>query len=364
MNFYPTLKYILTAVTLGFLSTLAIIYVSQLSAQEPNNPNEGVHILMDVDMEFAIDKSLNIYEQELRSFLNKKKIKYIILTHISNHLIIHFKTIEYRDLAHKTLKQAYKDQFEFIDGKTSKSAFIKINLTKKNMSNTRQQTLDKNITILRNRVKAAGITKSIIKKQGQNQIVIQFPEIQDLTQAKKSLGRSKTTLEFRLVDEYADPFKAQKTGRIPSGSKLYLERNGNPILLKRRVILSSEYMALTSAKFDNNQQPSIIITLDKKGAKLFSKVTRANIQKLMAIVLINYKADSKKLKDGSFKKIMTTTSQVINVARIQDELSKRFQLTGLESLEEAQNLALSINTGALAAPVYIVEEHIISGKAK
>ncbi len=318
----------------------------------------GVHFLMEVDMEAAIDKSLDRHSQEFRNFLRGEKLSYLGVKRISDHLVIQFKTAEDRDLARKKIKREYRDQIEFADHKTAKGAALKAILTQRNIDNTKNFALKQNITTLRRRVNELGVAEPIIQKQGLERIVVQLPGVQDPTQAKIILGTT-ATLEFRLVDENADALSAQAGGSIPAGDKLYKERNGNPVLLKRRVMLTGEYITDASAGFDENQRPSVTIVLDSKGAKLFSRATRANVQKLMGVVFIEHKTDITKLEDGSFKKKTTVHKEVINVARIQEELSKRFQITGLDSPQEAQNLALLLRAGALAAPVYIVEERTI-----
>ena len=377
MNRSPALKYTLITLVLGSLFIFSMKYFALLSAQESNNAIKvviengeihpanllkGVYLLMEVDMEFAIDRSLDIYRNGFLSILRNKEIKNTGLKRSSDNFIIQFKTAELRDLARENLKKAYKNQFEFTNEKTDKSASLKATLTKENIAITKQQALNKDIAVLRNRIKEFGITKSTIKKQGLNQIVVQLPDAQNSTQAKEIFGTS-STLEFRLVDEKADAYKVQAGGITPRGAKLYKDRSGEPILLKRRVVLTSKNIARASAGFDSSfQQPSLNIKLDNEGAKLIANATRTNVAKLIAVVLTKYKTDIKKLDNGSLKKEMTTTSQVISVARIQEELGKRFQITGLETPKEAHDLALSINTGAFAAPVYIIEEHIISGK--
>jgi len=318
----------------------------------------GVHFLMEVDMKAAIDKSLERHSEEFRSFLRGEKINYLGVKRVSNHLVIQFKTTELRDQARQKLKREYRNQIEFGDEETARGAALKAVLTQSNIDNTKRFALQQNITTLRKRVNELGVAEPIIQKQGLDRIVVQLPGVQDPTQAKIILGTT-ATLEFRLVDEGANALAAQAGGEIPPGDKLYKERNGNPILLKRRVMLTGEYITDASAGFDENQRPSVTIVLDSKGAKLFSRATRANVQKLMGVVFIEHKTDIKKLEDGSFKKKTTVSKEVINVARIQEELSKRFQITGLDSPQEAQNLALLLRAGALAAPVYIVEERTI-----
>jgi protein-export membrane protein, SecD/SecF family len=225
------------------------------------------------------------------------------------------------------------------------------------MLNIQKFALQQNITTLRKRVNELGVAEPVIQQQGANRIVVQLPGVQDTARAKEILGAT-ATLEFRLVDEENDPFQAQQSGRAPIGSQVYKERTGDPILLKRKVMLTGDYITDASSGFDENNRPAVHITLDGKGASRFAKVTGENVQKLMAVVFIENKIESKEV-DGKQVKTSKTTQEVINVARIQEQLSKRFQITGLDSPKEARDLALLLRAGALAAPVYIVEERTV-----
>ncbi|WP_299877306.1 protein translocase subunit SecD [uncultured Cocleimonas sp.] len=319
----------------------------------------GVHFLMEVDMESAIDKSLTRHSEEFRTFLREKKISYLGVKRVTDHLIIQFKTTELRDQARQEIKGEYRNEIDFEDEETAKGAALKATLTQTNINNTKRFALQQNITTLRKRVNELGVSEPIIQQQGLERIVVQLPGVQDPSVAKEILGTT-ATLEFRLVDEGNDPYSAQASGRIPVGDKLFVERNGNPILLKSRVMLTGDYITDASSGFDQrDQRPSVTIVLDGKGAKLFAKSTGANVQKLMGVVFIEHKTVVTKQDDGTFTKNTKVSKEVINVARIQEQLSKRFQITGLDTPQEAYNLALLLRAGALAAPVYIVEERTI-----
>ncbi|MEE9309941.1 MAG: protein translocase subunit SecD [Cocleimonas sp.] len=318
----------------------------------------GVHFLMEVDMKSAIDKSLSRNSEEFRTFLREKKISYLGVKRVVDHLVVQFKNEELRDQARAELKNQYRNEIEFSNTATAKGAALKAVLTENNIKNTKRFALQQNITTLRKRVNELGVSEPVIQQQGLERIVVQLPGVQDPTLAKKILGTT-ATLEFRLVDEGRDAYSAQSSGRIPPGDILLKERNGNPVLLKRRVMLTGDYITNANAGFDQNNQPSVNITLDGKGSKLFARATGANVQKLMGVVFIEHKTDLIKQEDGSIKKKTTVVKEVINIARIQSELSKRFQITGLDSPQESANLALLLRAGALAAPVYIVEERTV-----
>ena len=319
----------------------------------------GVHFLMEVDMDSAIDKALTRSSEEFRTFLRSSKIKYLGVKRVGDSLLVQFKTEELRDQARVELKREYRNDIDFLDFETEKGAALKATLTELNINNTKRFALQQNITTLRKRVNELGVAEPVIQQQGLERIVVQLPGVQDPTVAKEILGTT-ATLEFRLVDEGNNPFTAQSSGRIPPGDKLFFERNGSPILLKSRVMLTGDYITDASAGFgQDDQRPNVSIVLDGKGGKLFAKATGANVQKLMAVVFIEHKTVVTKLEDGSFKKDTKIEREVINVARIQDTLSNRFQITGLDSPQESSQLALLLRAGALAAPVYIVEERTI-----
>ncbi len=318
----------------------------------------GVHFLMEVDMKSAIDKSLSRSSEEFRNLLRKNKINYLGVKRVADHLVIQFKTKELRDKARAELKNQYRNEIDFNDEPATKGAALTATLTENNIKNTKRFALQQNITTLRKRVNELGVSEPVIQQQGLERIVVELPGVQDPTLAKKILGTT-ATLEFRLVDEGRDAYAAQSSGRTPAGDILLKERNGNPVLLKRRVMLTGDYITNANAGFDQNQQPSVNITLDGKGSKLFARATGANVQKLMGVVFIEHKTDITKLEDGTTKKVTRVEKEVINVARIQDQLSKRFQITGLDSPQESHNLALLLRAGALAAPVYIVEERTV-----
>jgi preprotein translocase subunit SecD len=188
--------------------------------------------------------------------------------------------------------------------------------------------------------------------------VVQLPGVQDTARAKEILGAT-ATLEFRLADETNNAEEAATSGRIPPGLKLYPQRDGGHALLKNQVMLTGDYIIDAASGIDSQSGgPAVFITLDSKGASLFSKVTGENVKKLMAVVFIERKTETR-IENGEPVKTSYTVEEVINIARIQEQLSKRFQITGLDSTKEAHNLALLLRAGALAAPIEIVEERTV-----
>lgn len=315
----------------------------------------GVHFLMEVDMKAALDKQINRYEDEFRDFLREQDIKYLGIAREGDTVLAKFRDTASRDAAMAALGKEYQNSLQFTA--LPDTTDLQASISQTAMLDIQKFALQQNITTLRKRVNELGVAEPVIQQQGANRIVVQLPGVQDTARAKEILGAT-ATLEFRLVDEQNDPAQAQQSGRAPLGSQIYKERNGDPILLKRQVMLTGDFIIDASSGFDDNNRPAVHITLDGKGATRFNKVTGENVQKLMGVVFIENKIETKEV-DGQAVRTSTTTQEVINVARIQEQLGKRFQITGLDSPKEARDLALLLRAGALAAPVYIVEERTV-----
>ena len=216
--------------------------------------------------------------------------------------------------------------------------------------------LDQNITTIRNRVNALGVAEPLVQQQGDRRIVVELPGVQDPTRVKDLLSAT-ATLEYRLVDTENDALDAVQ-GRVPPGSRLYYEKENNrPVLLKRRVIVTGDQMVDARAGFDSRSgSPMVSVTLDGKGAKRMRDVTTENVGKPMAVV---FKESQVVGRDADGKPISEWVEEVISVANILEPFGRRFQTTGLDSPQEAHELALLLRAGALAAPIHIVEERTI-----
>ncbi|WP_455202989.1 protein translocase subunit SecD, partial [Kaarinaea lacus] len=321
----------------------------------------GVHFLMEVDVDAAISQAEERYISDFRTLLRENRVRYSKIDRVSEAneaqgVKLEFKAEKVREEAEKYIRREYPDlQINLDEEEGVFTLTASISETEKN--ETRKLALKQNITTLRNRVNELGVAEPVIQQQGTDRIVVQLPGVQDTVRAKEILGAT-ATLEFRLVDEQHDAQDAIN-GRVPPGSKLYKKREGGFELLKNRVMLTGDYIIDASSGIDSqNGGPAVFITLDGQGASIFSKVTGENIKKLMAVVFIETKSETVEV-DGEPQKIRRKTEEVINVARIQDQLGKRFQITGLDSTTEARNLALLLRAGALAAPIDIVEERTI-----
>lgn len=315
----------------------------------------GVHFLMEVDMDAAVKQSLNSYASELRTLLRDEKIRYKKIQVGTDSVTVGFRSVEHRDSAESIISSEYNQlEVEAIEDGAIPSVTIK--LTEVALRETRTLALQQNIVTLRNRINELGVAEPTVQQQGEGRIVVQLPGVQDTAQAKKILGAT-ATLEFRLVDFEHDVQDAIN-GRVPANSKLFQRRDGRPILLSKRVMLTGEHIINAASTLDQNGSAAVSITLDGKGARAFSNVTRDNIGNPMAVVFIESKSETREI-DGEMVKVRRQMPEVINVATIRDQLSKKFQITGLDSTTEARDLALLLRAGALAAPIDIVEERTV-----
>jgi preprotein translocase subunit SecD len=315
----------------------------------------GVHFLMEVDMESAVNRLNNIMISDMRSHLRGEKIRYLGITQNKDSIKIKFRDADNMDKGRTALKREFTD-LEFF---TSKDALlITAKLTEVAIRNEKRAAIQQNITTLRNRVNELGVAEPVIQQQGDSRIVVQLPGIQDTARAKEILGAT-ATLEFRLVyGTPADWQDAHNSGRVPLNAKLYFERNGDPVLLKRRVIVTGDQINDASSTIDTQSgSPAVSIRLDNSGAKKMGETTRENLKKPMAVVFIENKVETKTI-NGEKVKIRTRTEEVINIATIQGQFSKSFQITGLGSTE-ARDLSLLLRAGALKAPIEIVEERTV-----
>ena len=318
----------------------------------------GVHFLMEVDMDAAIAKAEDRYIEDMRSYLRENKVRYRTITkNKTGGLLIRFKDNNERDKGKAIIEDNFPDLNVTIPDTETDEAQLTATMKEKVVLETQKLALQQNITTLRKRVNELGVAEPVIQQQGLNRVVVQLPGVQDTAEAKKILGAT-ATLEFRLVDENHSPQDAVD-GRVPAGSKLYYERNGQPILLSKQVMLTGESIINAASGIDQRTGgPDVSITLDGTGAKRMSHGTRDNVGKRLAVVFIENKAESVE-KNGRIVEEKKTIEEVINAAVIQEQLGKRFHITGLDSTQEARTLALLLRAGALAAPIYIVEERTI-----
>jgi len=315
----------------------------------------GVHFLMEVDMVAAIKRLEESMLSDIKSYLREEKIRYRGVRRDDAGLHISFRELEHLQQASEVLSRQFGD-LTFVENK--KTLSIKAKLTDDAVREEKKSALQQNIITLRNRVNELGVAEPVIQQQGDSRIVVQLPGIQDTAGAKKILGAT-ATLEFRMAEGIrADWIEAEKTGRVPLNAVLYHERDGSPVLLSRRVIVTGDQIIGAASTIDSqNGTPAVTVRLNGKGADKMGDTTRVNLGNPMGVVFIENKVETKKVGD-TVTKHRTTTKEVINVATIQGQFSSRFQITGLES-QEARDLALLLRAGSLRAPVEIIEERTV-----
>ena len=315
----------------------------------------GVHFLMEVDMVAAVKRLEESLLSDIRSYLRDEKIRYRGVKRDDNGLDISFRELDHLQQAAEKLPRQFSD-LEFSENEDTLTIHAK--LTEVAIRNEKKSALQQNIITLRNRVNELGVAEPVIQQQGDSRIVVQLPGIQDTAGAKKILGAT-ATLEFRLAHgTRADWLDAEQSGRIPLNAILYHERNGDPVLLNRRVIVTGDQIIDAASTIDSEKgTPAVSVRLNGKGASKMGETTRDNIGNPMGVVFIENKIETKQVGD-TITKHRTTSKEVINVATIQGQFSNRFQITGLES-QEARDLALLLRAGSLRAPVEIIEERTV-----
>ena len=326
----------------------------------------GVHFLLEVDMESAQRRAEDRYVTDLRSTLREAKIRYRgIARDTSGGITVTLRSAESAEAALKTIRAALPG-LDVTGGKEGSEEVLRANLAQTEIDQLFKFALEQNITALRNRVDELGVAEPVVQRQGDRRIVVQLPGVQDTARAKRILGRT-ATLEMMMVDE-EHSLEAALGGKVPPGSKIYRFRDQRPILLEKRVIYSGENIVDAAASIDTQSGGAIVsITLDAIGARINQKITGKNIGKRMAVLYIENRstirtdADGLPLKNdqGRLLRTQKRIEEVITAPVIRDQLGKRFQIEGLDSVMEAQDLALMLRAGSLAAPVEIIEERTV-----
>ncbi len=319
----------------------------------------GVHFLMQIDMQAAIKTALERRVDGMRGDLRQANIRYVAAdVENGDEIALRFPDAAARDAALKSMAGNYPE-LKFDTEERNGEPYLTAKFTDVGATAERKAAVDQNITTLRNRVNELGVAEPLIQQQGDDRIVVELPGIQDTVRAKEIIGAT-ATLEFRLVSGTpTDWVDAEQSGRVPPDARLYHEKDGRPILLKRQVIVTGDRITGASSGFDQRSgSPAVFVNLDGQGARRMADITGQNIGKQMGVVFIEHRTETK-MVDGKPVKDKKVIQQVINVATIQDQLANRFQITGLDSPEEARDLALLLRAGALRAPMDIVEERTV-----
>ena len=313
----------------------------------------GVHFKFQVDLDAAIEQRLNQYIADINKALIDKRIRRNIKKQ-GNVISIELSDPEDLSPARNLIREI--DPLLVIEtapGNTSPG--LRVEMTQDQLKQRRDFAIQQNILTMRNRVNELGVTEPIVQRQGLDRIVVQLPGVQDPTQAERILGAT-ATLEFRMVCENENAFAAEAKGRAPIGCELFVDRVGNPVLLKKKTIVSGNQLIDASQTFSEGR-PAVSIRLDNKGSKSMLETTKRNLNKPMAVLFIQQRQETKE-RDGQFVTSSVLDKEVINIATIRGVFSSQFQITGV-SVVEAKDLSILLRAGALAAPIFKVEERTI-----
>ena len=302
----------------------------------------GVHFLLQVDMKGALTKRYDAMTGDVRSLLRDKNIRHNGIDRVGQSIEIKFRDAATRDAARDVLRNGLPD-LQLSDQDAGGDFKLTGALTPQAIKTSQDNALRQNITTLHNRINELGVAEPVIQQQGADRIVVQLPGVQDVAKAKDILGRT-ATLEVRMVDDSPEATSALASGTVPFGLERYTDRDGRPVLVRRQVVLTGENLQDAQAGFDGQtQQPAVHLTLDAKGARIFRDVTRDNVGKRMAILL--------------FEK---GKGEVVTAPVIRTEISGgRVQISGSMTTVEANDTALLLRAGSLAAPMEIIEERTI-----
>ena len=302
----------------------------------------GVHFLLQVDMKAALAKRIDSTVGELRSLLREKNVRHAGISRDGNVIEVRFRDEATLSRARTVITDANADLDFGSDTGEGNERRLRISLKPAAEKTLLENSVRQNITTLNNRINELGVAEPVIAQQGADRIVVQLPGVQDTARAKDILGRT-ATLEARLVNSGAEAQAAvADQGPVPFGSELFRQGRGAPVVLFRDAIFTGEQLTSAAATFDENQRPAVAISLNDPGGRRLREVSRENIKKPMAVVLFE-----------------RGRGEVLTVATIQSELGSRFQITGMESPQASNDLALLLRAGALAAPMEIIEERTI-----
>jgi preprotein translocase subunit SecD len=313
----------------------------------------GVHFLFEVDVDSAVRQRLDAYSNDFSKVLRANRIRRSVSV-VGQELQVRIADPADLDRAEQLLRDV--DQDLTLERRTvGDTTLIVAQMTEQQIRDRKTFAIQQNATTLRNRVNELGVAETVVQRQGQDRILVQLPGVQDPTQADRVLGAT-ATLEFRLVCDDENAFEAEQSGRVPLDCELQRARDGSPVLLKRRTIVTGDQLVDASQGFDQGQ-PAVFVRLDSKGARNMLDTTKANLKKPMAVVFVEQKREVVE-RDGRQIEVPREVREVINVATINGVFSSNFQITGLDTVE-ARDLALLLRAGALAAPIFKVEERTI-----
>lgn len=319
----------------------------------------GVHFLMEVDIDKAVGNRMKAYQEELRGSLREERIRYRrLVANPDGTIALTLVSADHADKVEDLLRTQFRDFTLDSPSSGDSEPEWRLTLSEEQRREIEDYAVSQNLTTLRNRVNELGVAEATVQRQGRNRIVVQLPGVQDTATAKRVLGRT-ASLEFRLQD-YSNQSSAVGSGRIPSGSELFpFKNNERPdVLLFKKVIVTGDQVINARANYDEQNQPQVNITLSGDGGKKMHRATRDAVGEPMAVLFLETRTRWIE-ENGEKVRQAVEEKYVINVATIQSALGQSFRITGLDSPEESSELALLLRAGALAAPIYFVEERTV-----
>ena len=317
----------------------------------------GVHFLLEVDMDKAIETRLNVYEGEVKSLLRKERVRYRSLPLAENAVQLGFADEATLSAAQSLIRKNFND-FELTSTERNGQQVLRLAITEAKLAEIREYSIKQNLTTVRNRVNELGVSEPLVQRQGANRIVVELPGVQDTAEAKRILGKT-ANLEFRLAAE-AD------AARASTETFEFREEGRPPVQLERNLIITGDQVTDAQASYDENGRPQVNIRLDGHGGDLMNRATRNNVGRSMAVVFIEQRPTTRYVKqivDGVEQEVRVETFQeekkIISLATIQSPLGSQFRITGLDGQGESSELALLLRAGGLAAPMYFAEERTI-----
>ena len=313
----------------------------------------GVYFQFQVDLNAAVQQRLDQYVTDINKELIDQRIRRTIRKEGNS---IRIELVNPDDFnATRRIVRELDNLLAFENVSTQSQTAVLVTMTDDQVKQRRDFAIQQNILTMRNRVNELGVAEPIIQRQGLDRIVVQLPGVQDPTQAERILGAT-ATLEFRLVCENENAFEAQEKGRAPIGCELFNDRVGNPVLLKKKAIVTGNQLIDASQSFSQGR-PAVSIRLDSKGSKSMLETTKKNLNKPMAVLFVQQRQETSE-QDGSFVNRTILDKEVINIATIIGVFSSQFEITGL-TVFESKDLAILLRAGALAAPIFKIEEKTV-----
>ncbi|MBA1272563.1 protein translocase subunit SecD [Stutzerimonas azotifigens] len=317
----------------------------------------GVHFLLEVDMDKAIETRLNVSDSEVKALLRQERVRYRSLPIQGNALQLGFADQETLATAQSLIRKNFSD-FEISTSERGGQQVLRLTMTEAKLAEIREYSIRQNLTTVRNRVNELGVAEPLVQRQGANRIVVELPGVQDTAEAKRILGKT-ANLEFRLAAEADAP-------RASTESFNFRQEGRPPVPLERNLIITGDQVTDAQASYDENGRPQVNIRLDGHGGDLMNRATRNNVGRSMAVIFIEQRPMTRYVRqtvDGVEQEVQVQgfqeEKQIISLATIQSPLGSQFRITGLDGQGESSELALLLRAGGLAAPMYFAEERTI-----